>query len=70
LKQTRKSPNPTYQWSIYRLRGTPAAYVGSVEAADEKGAIDAPLRSMASTIRTSSAGSSPNGTDNEREAAN
>jgi hypothetical protein len=33
----------TYRWSIYRLRGTPAAFLGSVEAADEKGAVEAAI---------------------------
>ena len=28
-----------HSWSIYRLRGTPAAFVGIVEARDEKAAI-------------------------------
>jgi 1,2-phenylacetyl-CoA epoxidase PaaB subunit len=28
-----------YSWDIFRLRGTPAAFVGSVEAPDEQAAV-------------------------------
>jgi hypothetical protein len=28
-----------YSWSIYRIRGTPAAYIGIVETPDEKAAL-------------------------------
>jgi hypothetical protein len=28
-----------YSWSIYRIRGTPAAFVGIVEAPDERAAL-------------------------------
>jgi hypothetical protein len=37
------SPEKTYRWNIYRLRGTPAAFLGSVDAADEKAAIEAAI---------------------------
>jgi hypothetical protein len=44
VKRRKSSSARTYRWSIYRLRGTPAAFIGSVEAADEKGAVDAAIR--------------------------
>jgi hypothetical protein len=34
---------PEYRWKIYRLRGTPAAFIGAVVAADEKAAINAAI---------------------------
>jgi hypothetical protein len=33
-----------YSWSIYRLRGTPAVFVGDVEAPDEKAAIEKAIK--------------------------
>jgi hypothetical protein len=45
MKRPRKSfPEKTHRFSIYRLRGTPAAFVGSVDAADEKGAVKAAIK--------------------------
>jgi hypothetical protein len=32
-----------YRWKVYRLRGTPAAFLGSVSATDEKAAIQAAI---------------------------
>ena len=32
-----------YCWKIYRLRGTPAAFIGAVVATDEKAAIKAAI---------------------------
>jgi hypothetical protein len=32
-------PKKEFSWSIYRLRGTPAVFVGDVQASDEKSAI-------------------------------
>jgi hypothetical protein len=32
-----------YRWKIYRLRGTPAAFIGAVVAPDEKAAIKAAI---------------------------
>ena len=32
-----------YRWKIYRLRGTPAAFIGSVTATDEKAALMAAI---------------------------
>jgi hypothetical protein len=45
MKRTRKSTTAKQMchWSIYRLRGTPAAFLGSVDAADEKSAIKAAI---------------------------
>jgi hypothetical protein len=34
------TPPQVKSWSIYRLRGTPAAFVGIVYAADEKTALE------------------------------
>jgi 1,2-phenylacetyl-CoA epoxidase PaaB subunit len=34
-----KKPTKQYRWSIYRIKGTPAAFLGTVEAPDEDGAI-------------------------------
>jgi hypothetical protein len=48
VKRPRKSsPEKRYRWSIYRLRGTPAAFLGSVDAADEKSAIKAAIEQFA-----------------------
>jgi hypothetical protein len=33
------SKQQNYSWSIYRLRGTPAQFVGIVDAPDEESAI-------------------------------
>ena len=35
----RAMPAKEFSWNIYRLRGTPAAFIGSVDAPDEKTAI-------------------------------
>jgi hypothetical protein len=44
VKHPRKSPlEKTYRWIIYRLRGTPAAYIGSVYAKNEVDAIKAAI---------------------------
>jgi hypothetical protein len=32
-----------HRWKIYRIRGTPAAFIGAVVAADEKAAINAAI---------------------------
>jgi hypothetical protein len=32
-------PKKEFSWDIYRLRGTPAVYIGSVNAPDENSAI-------------------------------
>jgi 1,2-phenylacetyl-CoA epoxidase PaaB subunit len=36
----RPTEQPNHSWSIYRLRGTPAAFVGLVHAPDEKAALE------------------------------
>jgi hypothetical protein len=44
MKRPRQSSTEkTHRFSIYRLRGTPAAFVGSVDAADEKDAVKAAI---------------------------
>jgi hypothetical protein len=42
-RQRSSSPEKTYRWSIYRLRGTPAALIGSVNAPNEKAAVKAAI---------------------------
>ena len=37
-------PKEMYRWDIYRIRGTPAAFIGIVEAPDEEAAIQAAIR--------------------------
>jgi hypothetical protein len=43
MKRPRKSATAKqmHRWAIYCLRGTPAAFLGSVSAADEQAAIKA-----------------------------
>jgi hypothetical protein len=33
-----------YRWKIYRLRGTPATFIGAVVAVDEKAAVNAAIK--------------------------
>jgi hypothetical protein len=33
-----------HRWKIYRLKGTPAVFVGAVEATDERAAIQAAIK--------------------------
>ena len=38
-KKPTHPPQPLHRWTIYRVRGTPAAVIGTVEAPDEATAI-------------------------------
>jgi 1,2-phenylacetyl-CoA epoxidase PaaB subunit len=45
-KPTQKKPTqkkPT-QWKVYRLKGSPAAFIGTVYAPDEKAALKAAIK--------------------------
>ena len=70
MKRPRKSATAkTYRWSIYRLRGTPAAFLGSVEAADEKAAVEVAIEQFGiDDPRTSGGGSSRNVMSSSRRA--
>ena len=46
-KPTRKKPT---QWKVYRLKGTPAAFIGVVYAPDEKAALKAAIKEFAITL--------------------
>jgi hypothetical protein len=44
LKRLAKSsPAKTYRWKVYRLRSSPAAFIGAIVATDEKAAITAAI---------------------------
>jgi hypothetical protein len=45
-KSIRKKP---IQWDVYRLKGSPAAFVGVVYAPDEKAALKAAIREFGIT---------------------
>jgi hypothetical protein len=38
-RKPKQTESTEYSWSIYRLRGTPAAFIGIVDALDEVSAI-------------------------------
>jgi hypothetical protein len=38
-----------YSWNIYRLRGTPAAFIGTVDAPDETTAVKKAIEEFAIT---------------------
>jgi hypothetical protein len=38
-RKPKQTESTEYSWSIYRLRGTPAAFIGIVDAPDEASAI-------------------------------
>jgi hypothetical protein len=35
----KQTESPEYSWGVYRLRGTPAAFIGIVDAPDDAAAI-------------------------------
>jgi hypothetical protein len=45
-KSIQKKP---MQWDVYRLKGSPAAFIGIVYAADEKAALKAAIKEFAIT---------------------
>jgi hypothetical protein len=42
-------PKNEFSWDIYRLRGTPAVYIGSVDATDENAAIKKAIEEFRTT---------------------
>jgi hypothetical protein len=45
----KRTPPKLYRWRITRIRSSPAAFIGYVEAADQEQAIQAAIREFAIT---------------------
>ena len=47
MPKSKKKPERTTTWEIRRLKGTPAAFIGLVDAPDETSAVEAAIAQFA-----------------------